>query len=134
MKYLLDTNICIYIIKRKYPEILSHLLKVGFKNIAISTITVAELEYGVANSTRSFEAQSALMEFILPFEILDFTSTAASFYGRIRKELFQKGTPISDMDMLISATALAHNLIVVTNNENEFRRISSLKVENWKNP
>jgi tRNA(fMet)-specific endonuclease VapC len=132
VKYLLDTNICIYLIKRQYPEILTRLLKVGFEKIGISSITLAELEFGVAKSTRSVEAQSALFEFILPFEILDFNSTAASYYGRIRKELTQKDTPISDMDMLIAAIAFANDLIIVTNNEKEFRRISTLKVENWK--
>jgi tRNA(fMet)-specific endonuclease VapC len=133
MKYLLDTNICIYLIKRHYPEILSKLLRVGFSDIGISSITVAELEYGVANSNRSIEAQGALLEFIFPFEILDFNYTAASCYGKIRKELKDKGQPISDMDMLIAAVAMANELIVVTNNEKEFRRISGLKIENWKN-
>jgi tRNA(fMet)-specific endonuclease VapC len=133
MKYLLDTNICIYLIKRHYPEILSKLLRVGFSDIGISSITVAELEYGVANSNRSIEAQAALLEFIFPFEILDFNYTAASCYGKIRKELKDKGQPISDMDMLIAAVAMANELIVVTNNEKEFRRISGLKIENWKN-
>jgi tRNA(fMet)-specific endonuclease VapC len=133
MKYLLDTNTCIYLIKRQYPEILAKLLKVGFENIGISAITLAELEYGIANSSRSMESQTALLEFILPFEILDFTYTAASFYGRIRKELKDMGRPIGDMDMLIASIAMANDLIVVTNNEKEFRRISGLRIENWKN-
>lgn len=132
MKYLLDTNICIYLIKKQYPEILSKLLRVGFDKIGISVITLAELEYGVANSSRSIEAQTALLEFILPFDIFDFNYTAASFYGKIRKELKDKRLPISDMDILIASVAMANELIVVTNNEKEFRRISELKVENWK--
>jgi tRNA(fMet)-specific endonuclease VapC len=133
VKYLLDTNTCIYLIKRQYPEILAKLLKAGFENIGISAITLAELEYGIANSSRSMESQTALLEFILPFEILDFTYTAASFYGRIRKELKDMGRPIGDMDMLIASIAMANDLIVVTNNEKEFRRISGLRIENWKN-
>lgn len=133
MRYLLDTNICIYLIKRQHPEILAKLLKVGFDNIGISSITIAELEYGIANSTRPMESQTALLEFILPFGILDFTYTAASFYGRIRKELKDKGRPIGDMDMLIASIAMANDLIVVTNNEKEFKRISGLRIENWKN-
>ena len=133
MKYLLNTNICIYLIKKQYPEILSKLLRVGFDKIAISTITLAELEYGVANSKRMFEVQTALFEFILPFEILDFNYNAASCYGKIRKELKDKGQPISDMDMLKASVAMANELIMVTNNEKEFRRISGLKIENWKN-
>jgi tRNA(fMet)-specific endonuclease VapC len=132
VKYLLDTNICIYLIKKQYPEILSKLLRVGFDRIGISTITLAELEYGVANSNRTFEVQTALLEFILPFEIFDFNYSAASFYGKIRKELKDKGQPISDMDMLIASVAMANELIMVTNNEKEFKRISGLKTENWK--
>jgi tRNA(fMet)-specific endonuclease VapC len=132
MKYLLDTNICIYLIKKQYPEILAKLLRIGFEKVGICTITLAELEFGVANSSRSMEAQAALFEFILPFELLDFNYTAASFYGKIRKELKDKGQPISDMDMLIAAIAMANELVLVTNNEKEFRRISGLKIENWK--
>ena len=109
------------------------MLRVGFDKIAISTITLAELEYGVANSKRMFEVQTALFEFILPFEILDFNYNAASCYGKIRKELKDKGQPISDMDMLKASVAMANELIMVTNNEKEFRRISGLKIENWKN-
>jgi tRNA(fMet)-specific endonuclease VapC len=127
VKYLLDTNICIYLIKKQYPEIVARLLKTGFNNI-----TLAELEYGVANSIRSFEAQTALLEFIIPFEIIDFTCTAASFYGKIRKDLKDKGQPVSDMDMLIASVAMANGLVVVTSNEKEFRRIPGLKIENWK--
>jgi tRNA(fMet)-specific endonuclease VapC len=106
---------------------------VGFDKIGISAITLAELEYGVVNSNRSTEAQTALLEFIIPFEILDFNYNAASCYGKIRKELKDKGQPISDMDMLIASVAMANELVVVTNNEKEFRRISGLKIENWKN-
>ena len=76
MKYLLDTNICIYIIKKQHPEVITRLIKVGFTKIAISTITIAELEYGVSNSQRSFEAQTALLEFLMPFETIDFNSNA----------------------------------------------------------
>ena len=132
MKYLLDTNICIYIIKKQHPEVITRLIKVGFTKKAISTITIAELEYGVSNSQRSFEAQTALLEFLMPFETIDFNSNAASYYGKIRKELKDKGTPVSDMDMLIASVAMANELILVTNNEREFKRISGLKIENWK--
>jgi tRNA(fMet)-specific endonuclease VapC len=94
---------------------------------------LAEMEFGVANSSRALEAQTALLEFILSFEILDFNSSAAAYYGKIRKELKDKGQMISDMDMLIAAIAMANELILVTNNEKEFHRISGLKIENWKN-
>ena len=133
MRYLLDTNICIYMIKRQHPEIIKKVLKIGFEDIGVSTISLAELEYGVANSSRPQEAQAALFEFIIPFEMFDFTVAAASYYGKIRKELKEKGQPIGEMDMLIASIAMANELIVVTNNEKEFRRISILRVENWKN-
>jgi len=133
MKYLLDTNICIYLIKRNSPEIIHKLDKVSFENIFLSTITIAELEYGVANSNRTQEAQVALLEFCIPFTVLDFTSSAAHCYGRIRKELKDKGQPIGEMDMFIASIAMANNLTLVTNNEKEFNRISDLRVDNWKN-
>jgi len=133
MKYLLDTNICIYLIKKKSPEIIHKLDKVGFENVFLSTITLAELEYGVANSNRPQEAQVALLEFSIPFSVLDFTSSAAHCYGRIRKKLKDKGQPIGEMDMLIASIAMANNLTLVTNNEKEFIRISDLCVVNWKN-
>lgn len=132
MKYLFDTNICIYIIKKQHPEILEKLIKVGFNKIAISSITLAEMEFGVANSSRPFDAQAALLEFTLPFDILDFNSSSAVFYGKIRKELKDKGQMISDKDMLIASIAMSNELILVTNNEKEFKRIHGLKIENWK--
>jgi tRNA(fMet)-specific endonuclease VapC len=134
MRYLLDTNICIYLIKKQFPDIIPRLLQVGFDKVAISSITIAELEYGVANSSKSQQAQLALLQFIIPFEIIDFTVDAASWYGRIRKELKTKGLPIGAMDMLIAAIALANDLSLVTNNEREFRRIAGLKIENWASP
>ncbi|MFH0921275.1 MAG: type II toxin-antitoxin system VapC family toxin [Fibrobacterota bacterium] len=132
MKYLLDTNICIYLIKKKHPEVIERLIRAGLDRVAVSAVTLAELEYGVANSSRRLEAQTALLEFILPFEILDFDSASASHYGNIRKELKDKGRLIGDMDMLIASIAMANGLIVVTNNEREFQRIPGLKIENWK--
>jgi tRNA(fMet)-specific endonuclease VapC len=129
MKYLLDTNICIYIIKNKFSSIISKIDGIGFDQIAISSITIAELEYGVANSSQIEKSKEALLQFLLPFEILDFTAESAMYYGKIRKEL--KKNLIGTMDMLIASIALSNNLIVVTNNEKEFNRISDLKIENW---
>ena len=131
MKYLLDTCICVYLIKRQHPEILTKLLKTGFDKLCLSTITIAELEFGISNSNRQEESRVALFEFVLPFKILDFTYTAASFYGKIRKELKDKAKPISDMDMLIASIAMANDLILVSNNEKEFKRVTGLKLENW---
>lgn len=131
MKYLLDTNICIYIIKNKYVEISNKISKIGIENIGISTITIAEMEYGIAKSSKPQEAESKLYEFLVPFEILGFNLNAARYYGKIRKELFVKGTPIGEMDMMIASIAMANNMKVVTNNQKEFERVSGLKIENW---
>jgi tRNA(fMet)-specific endonuclease VapC len=129
MKYILDTNICIYIIKNKFVSIASKINQIGFDEIAVSSITIAELEYGVANSSQSEKSKEALLQFLLPFEILDFDPESAMYYGKIRKDL--KKNLIGTMDMLIASIAMANNLIVVTNNEKEFKRIPGLKIENW---
>lgn len=131
MKYLLDTDICIYLIKKQNPEIWSRLLKAGIPNAGLSAITLAELKFGAENSRRPLDAKAALMEFTLPFEILDFNASAAACYGRIRKDLKDKGRPVGEMDMLIAATAMADGRTLVSNNEKEFRSIPGLKVENW---
>ncbi len=134
MKYLLDTNICIYIIKHSPPSVIKkfHTLIIG--DIGISTITLSELEYGVAKSSHKSKNEEALSKFIMPLEILEFDSAAASVYGKLRAELEINGKPIGSMDMLIAAHALSLNVILVTNNEKEFTRIKNLQVENWVTP
>lgn len=131
MKYLLDTNICIYLIKRRPAGVLEHLQKCEPGDIGLSSITVSELEYGVHKSTRQRENRLALAEFAAPLEILPYDDQAAARYGEIRFALEQQGLPIGAMDLLIAAHALSRHLTLVTNNEREFRRIPSLKVVNW---
>lgn len=131
MKYLLDTNICIYLIKKKPPEVLENLRKLSPIDICISSITAAELYYGAENSIYKERNRLALEEFLLPLEILPFDDKAALQYGIIRSELKIKGKIIGAMDMLIASHTIANNLTLVTNNEREFRRISNLKIENW---
>jgi tRNA(fMet)-specific endonuclease VapC len=131
MTYLLDTNICIYIIKNQYVDLVKKLRRVGIENVGISTITIAELEYGVANSRTPGETMTRLYEFLVPFSIIDFGLGAARFYGKIRKELKDQGQPIGPMDTLIAAIALAHGQILVTNNVKGFTKVSGLKIENW---
>ncbi len=131
MKYLLDTNICIYIIKQKPSIVLERLQKVKVNEIGISVITLAELEYGVAKSGFPERNKLALIQFLAPFEILPFSETAAAIYGRIRSDLEKKGQNIGPYDLLIGAQALSENLTLVTNNEREFRRIPGLMIENW---
>jgi tRNA(fMet)-specific endonuclease VapC len=131
MNYLLDTNICIYIIKKKPPAVLKQVQSKQPADIAISTITLAELEYGVARSRYPDRNRVALLEFLFPFEILDFDPRASIEYGRIRALLESKGKPIGPMDLLLAAQAKSQSLIVVTNNEKEFKSVEGLRVENW---
>jgi tRNA(fMet)-specific endonuclease VapC len=131
MNYLLDTNICIYIIKKKPPVVLKQVESKQPGQIAISTITLAELEYGIARSQYPDRNRVALLEFLLPFTILDFDQAASAQYGHIRSLLESKGRPIGPMDLLLAAQAKAHGLVLVTNNEKEFKRVKGLRVENW---
>ena len=135
MDYLLDTNICVYIINRKPATALSAILKrVQSKRpgqIAISTITLAELEYGVVRSRYPDRNRIALLKFLVPFAFLDFDQAAAAEYGRIRLLVESKKKPIGPMDLLLAAQAKAHDLVLVTNNEKEFARIDGLRIENW---
>ena len=131
MKYMLDTNTCIFIIK-KDENVLSHLKKIDFKEICISSITLSELEYGVAKSMHSEKNQKALDAFVYNFSILPFDRDAAHEYGKIRANLEKIGSPIGGMDMLIAAHAKSQKLILVTNNTKEFIRVNELNIEDWK--
>ena len=131
MTYLLDTDICIYIIKNRFVGLIKKLRRVGIENVGISAVTVAELEYGVSNSDRSGESRARLYEFMVPFAFIDFDLNAARQYGKIRKELKDLGQPIGPMDTLIAAIAMAHGQILVTNNGKEFGKVPGLKTENW---
>jgi tRNA(fMet)-specific endonuclease VapC len=131
MRYLLDTNTCIYIINKKPSSVVERIQTKQPEEIAISTITQAELEYGVARSRYPDRNRIALLEFLFPFFLLDFDQMAASHYGLIRSFLESKGKTIGPMDMLLAAQAKSMDLILVTNNEREFRRVEGLKTENW---
>lgn len=131
MQYLLDTNTCIYIIKRKPVEVFEKFSKFSLGEIAISSITLAELEYGVSKSQFVENNRIALFNFLLPLEILPYTQAATFFYGELRAKLEREGKVIGSMDMLIASHALSTNLILVTNNFKEFSRIPALKLENW---
>ena len=131
MNYLLDTDICIYTINKKPPAVLKRVQSKQPGQIAISTITLAELEYGIVRSRYPDRNRIALLEFLFPFVILDFDQAAATEYGRIRSSLETKGRPIGPMDLLLAAQAKSHHLTLVTNNQKEFVRIEGLRVENW---
>jgi len=131
MKYMLDTNICIYLIKQQPPKVLKHFKSHTVGDIGLSSITLAELRYGVSKSRHIEKNQQALDEFILPLEIADFDEKAAREYGAIQAELERTRTPIGSMDMLIGAHALALGALLVTNNIKEFKQIRNLKILDW---
>ena len=131
MKLLLDTNICIYIIKQQPVSVLKRFLEYQIGDIGISSITLSELRYGVAKSTHREKNAMALDEFIIPLEVVSFDEEAARAYGDIRAFLEKAGKPIGAMDMLIAAHALSLAIPLVTNNAHEFARIPSLQVLHW---
>lgn len=131
MKYLLDTNICIYIIKKKPEHVRKKFNSFPMGSIGISSITLSELEFGIHKSSMPDKNRLALDEFILPLEILNFDSHASRFYGKIRYVLESKGKPIGSLDTLIAAHALSRKLTLITNNIKEFKRVPALKIENW---
>jgi tRNA(fMet)-specific endonuclease VapC len=133
MQFLLDTNICIYIIKRKPLQVLSQFQRLNLSDVGISSITVAELEYGAYKSQRIEQNRVALSQFLMPLEILPFDEASTQLYGEIRAMLERQGTIIGAMDLLIAAQAKSYDLILVTNNVNEFSRIPGLKLQNWAN-
>lgn len=133
MKFLLDTNICIYIIKRKPPEVLQKFNAYQVGDIGISSITVAELEFGVQKSQFPEKNKQALAQFLLPLTTVDFDLAAATMYGKIRATLEKQGTPIGSLDTLIAAHALSLQLTLISNNVKEFSRVLDLKLDNWAN-
>lgn len=128
---MLDTNICIYIIKQKPPEVLKRFMEYQVGDITISAITLAELHYGVAKSNYQGKNAKALDEFILPLEVLPFDEEATKAYGEIRAALEKVGNPIGSMDLLIAAHAVSRGVTLVTNNTREFHRVSGLTVVDW---
>jgi tRNA(fMet)-specific endonuclease VapC len=131
MKFMLDTNTCIYIIKKKPPDVIERFIQTEISQIGISSITLSELSYGVSKSSKPEQNQIALAQFIAPLEILPYGDDAAQYYGTLRTHLEKQGTPIGSLDMLIAAHALSTDCTLVTNNEKEFVRIPNLKIENW---
>ena len=131
MKVMLDTNICIAIIKRKPPQVLKRFTAYKVGEIGISWVTLAELEFGVAKSQHVEKNQAALDEFVLPLEIANFDRDTARAYGRVRATLEKKGMPIGALDMMIGAHALALGVTLATNNTKEFSRIKGLTVVDW---
>ncbi len=129
--FLLDTNICIYIIKKKPFTVFERLKSKRITEVAVSSITLAELQFGVEKSQHKERNQLALNQFLAPLEILSFDAKAAQYFGKIRSELEKEGKPIGVFDMMIAAHALSLEATLITNNEKEFSRIKYLKMDNW---
>jgi tRNA(fMet)-specific endonuclease VapC len=132
LKFLLDTDTCIYALKRN-QAVLRRLLATDRSDVAVSVITEAELRTGAAKSAAAAKTLRAVENFLMPIEIVDFLSIDAASYATIRAKLERAGTPIGPLDTLIAAQAVARKLTLVSNNEREFRRVSGLRVENWSN-
>lgn len=131
MKYMLDTNICIFVIKHKPENVIRKFIEHEPEDLCISSITYAELMHGVEKSQAREKNRLAIALFLSPISIVDFDNQAAEEYGRIRADLETKGNPIGPMDMLIAGHAISKGLTLVTNNTREFSRIEGLTVEDW---
>jgi len=130
VKYLLDTDTCIYIINERPKRVLDRFRKHAVGNLGISSITASELAFGVAKSG-SAKNRAALEGFMLPLEVAQYDLGAALAYGNVRADLERRGITIGPLDMLIAAHALRLGATLVTNNEKEFRRVPGLRCENW---
>lgn len=131
MSYLLDTNICIYALKERPPEVLERLRSVGPAKVLLSVITALELRQGAEGSQQPEAAHSRLDPFLASMQLVPFEEEDAIYGARLRADLRRRGRPIGDFDSLIAAQALARDLILVTNNLGEFERIGGLRTENW---
>ena len=131
MRYLLDTNICIYLIKKRPHQVLEKFDAYSVGEIGVSSITVAELQNGVRKSQHPVKNQQALQQFLLPLVIADFDEQAAIAYGEVRAVPEAQGTPIGPLDTLIAAQAISLGVTLVTNNVREFSRVQGLRFDNW---
>ena len=129
--FLLDTNICVFLMKNKYPEATRRLLSHDPSEIAVSSVTVYELAYGAAKSKWPEKNRNSVNMFLAPFTILPFDACDAIMAGRIRQMLEAAGTPIGPYDLQIAAQGLARGLVVVTHNTGEFSRVANLQITDW---
>ncbi len=129
--FMLDTNICIYIIKKRPESILKKFKKYRNQNVYISVITLAELQYGVERSSSKKFNQKIINDFISHLFVVPWDKESAVQYGKLRNTLNEKGTPVGNMDLMIASHALSLDFNLVTNNVKEFKRVPNLKYENW---
>ena len=131
MQYLLDTNICIYLIKKRPSEVLEQFRKHSPQDVVISTITLFELQYGIEKSQYRQRSEDALAKFLLPLNLINLDRSSAIEAATICAQLERKGMPIGPYDLLIAGLARSLNMVLVTNNTREFERIVGLRLENW---
>ncbi len=131
MELMLDTNVCIYLIKEHPPSVVERFVTHPVGDIGISVMTLAELEYGVSKSRRPARNREALDQFISPLEVAPFDRQATAAYGKLRTTLEKKGRTIGSMDLLIAAHALSLDVRLITRNVREFGRVPGLRVEDW---
>jgi tRNA(fMet)-specific endonuclease VapC len=128
---MLDTNTCVEIIRRRDEHILRKVQKFPPDDLCVSSVTLSELEYGVAKSADPGRNRLALAEFMTPITVMPYDDAVAPVYGQVRAELERQGTPIGPLDTMIAAHALALGLTIVTGNRREFGRVTGLKAQNW---
>ena len=131
MRYMLDTDICIYALNGKSPKLDSRLAKTSIGQTGISTAVLAELEYGIAESKQRNENRKRLLEFLEIVPVIDWPYFAARAYGKLRHQLQCSGKPIGQMDLMIAAHAYAEKCTLITNNTRDFKRVKGLKIDNW---
>lgn len=128
--YLLDTNICVYVIRKRPESVYRRLSSTGERSVAISVITAFELEVGALRAAGKHYSEAVRL-FIAELPVLPLEDSARTVYGQLRTALERRGEIIGAYDMLIAAHALTLNATLVTNNEKEFRRVKGLRIENW---
>lgn len=131
IRYLLDTHICIYLIKKRPPQAFEHFSQHSPKEVAISMITVFELEYGVQKSQYQQRTRNAMIKFLSPLNVLNLDRSSVREAAAIRAQLEKKGLPIGPYDLLIARVARSRGITLVTNNIAEFERVDGLELENW---
>ena len=131
MSHFLDTNTCIYFLKGQHANVQKTLQSKRPQDVKIPAIVMAELLFGAEHSERTKQNRDIVVSFLAPYEVVPFDATAAEIYARIRSQLASSGNPIGPNDLIIAATVLAHQGVLVTNNQREFQRIKALKLANW---
>jgi tRNA(fMet)-specific endonuclease VapC len=131
---MLDTDVCVELLRGRAGRVFDRLRRCALDEVGISSITLAELQYGVARSARPARHALLVAQFCAPLAILPFDHEAAETYGSVRAALERAGSPIGPLDTLIAAHALAQHVILITNNQREFRRVDGLQIENWLAP